>query len=245
MGVTFPGESAEYRAAREALLQREIELRREIEAVAAERRALPPGGAIPEDYTFHGAGTDGAPAEIRLSELFGRHRSLVVYSMMFPRDSGDDRPGLTSGAFALLPLVEMPCPSCVAFLDPLDGAVQHLVPHVAFAVVAKAPIERLLGFGRERGWQSLRLLSSRGTTFNRDYNAETAGGEQRPMMNVFERSADGVIRHAWGSELLYAPIEPGQDTRHVGLMEPSWNIFDLTREGRGVDWDELFEYPSA
>ena len=60
MAVAFPGESAEYRAARDRLLEQEIELRRAMEAVAASRRALPPGGPVPEDYVFHGPGTDGA-----------------------------------------------------------------------------------------------------------------------------------------------------------------------------------------
>jgi hypothetical protein len=46
----FPGESADYRAARNALLAEEMELRRQIERVAAQRRALPAGGMIPEDY---------------------------------------------------------------------------------------------------------------------------------------------------------------------------------------------------
>ena len=55
MGITFPGESAEYRAARDRLLEQEIELRRAMEAVAAARRALPPGGVVPEDYVFQGA----------------------------------------------------------------------------------------------------------------------------------------------------------------------------------------------
>ena len=57
------------------------------------------------------------------------------------------------------------------------------------------------------------------------------------MLNVFHRDGDG-IRHFWGSELFYAPTEPGQDTRHVGTLEPVWNIFDLNREGRRPDWDE-------
>ena len=42
----FPNESSEYRRARNALLAEEIELRRHIERVAAQRRALPPGGAV-------------------------------------------------------------------------------------------------------------------------------------------------------------------------------------------------------
>jgi predicted dithiol-disulfide oxidoreductase (DUF899 family) len=60
VGITFPGESHEYRVARERLLEQEIELRRTMEAVAAERRDLPPGGAVPEDYVFQGAGADGS-----------------------------------------------------------------------------------------------------------------------------------------------------------------------------------------
>jgi predicted dithiol-disulfide oxidoreductase (DUF899 family) len=70
LSVTFPGESAEYRAARDRLLIQEIELRRAMEAVAAARRSLPPGGVVPADYVFHGAGADGAPIDVKLSELF-------------------------------------------------------------------------------------------------------------------------------------------------------------------------------
>src|SRR5215208_1008370 len=94
MSVDFPSESAEYRAARDRLLEQEIELRRTMEAVAAARRELPPGGPIPEDYVFQGAGADGTPTDVRLSELFAPGKdSLVIYSMMFPRYSGDQRPG--------------------------------------------------------------------------------------------------------------------------------------------------------
>ena len=94
MSVTFPGESAEYRAARVGLLAQEIELRRVMEAVAAARRKLPPGGVVPEDYVFQGVGADGAPTDMKLSELFEPGRdSLVIYSFMFPRDPGDKRPG--------------------------------------------------------------------------------------------------------------------------------------------------------
>ena len=123
MEIAFPGESPEYRAARDRLLQQEIELRRAMEAVAAARRRLPPGGVVPQDYVFHGQGTDGGPAEVRLSELFAPGKnSLVIYSMMFPRAAGDTSPGPPGGQTALLPLAEGPCPSCTALLDQLDGA---------------------------------------------------------------------------------------------------------------------------
>jgi predicted dithiol-disulfide oxidoreductase (DUF899 family) len=242
MTIAFPGESAEYRAARNRLLEQEIELRRAMEAVAAARRRLPPGGVVPQDYVFQAQGPDGGPAAVRLSELFAPGRdSLVIYSMMFPRDPRDDRPGPASGQTALLPLAQGPCPSCTAFLDQLDGAAEHASQHINLAVAGKAPIERILTFGAERGWRRLRLLSSAGTTYNRDYLAETPDGEQQPMLNVFHRDGD-TIRHFWGSELFFAPTEPGQETRHVGTLEPVWNLFDLTPEGRGADWDEQLSY---
>jgi predicted dithiol-disulfide oxidoreductase (DUF899 family) len=243
VSVTFPGESAEYRAARDRLLAQEIELRRAMEAVAAARRQLPPGGVVPEDYAFQGVGADGAPTDVKLSELFEPGRdSLVIYNFMFPRDPGDKRPGPRTGQTALLPLEEGPCPSCVAFLDQLEGASEHATQHVNLAVVAKAPLSRVVTFAEERGWLRLRLLSSAGNGYNRDYLAETAEGAQRPMLNVFHRDG-GTIRHFWGSELFYAPTDPGQDPRHVGTLEPVWNLFDFTPEGRPADWDEQLSYP--
>jgi predicted dithiol-disulfide oxidoreductase (DUF899 family) len=242
MGIAFPGESPEYRAARDRLLAQEIELRRATEAVAAQRRDLPPGGEVPQDYIFRGAGSDGSPTDVRLSELFAPGRdSLAIYSFMFPRDPGDDRPGPGAGETARLPLAEGPCPSCVSFLDQLDGAAEHASPLVNLAVVAKAPVERVLTFARERGWTRLRLLSSADNTYNRDYHAETAEGDQRPMLTVFHRDG-AVIRHFWSSELFYAPWDPGQDPRHVGTLEPVWNLLDLTPEGRPPDWDEQLSY---
>jgi predicted dithiol-disulfide oxidoreductase (DUF899 family) len=242
MGIAFPRESSEYRAARDRLLEREIELRRAMEAVAAARRELPPGGPVPEDYVFQGARADGAPTDVRLSELFApRKDSLAIYSFMFPRDPSDGRPGPAAGQTARLPLAEGPCPSCVALLDQLDGTVEHASQHLSFAVVAKAPLPRILTFAEERGWRRLRLLSSAANTYNRDYLAETPEGAQRPMLTVFHRDRD-AIRHFWSSELFYAPWDPGQDPRHVGTLEPVWNLLDLTPEGRPSDWDEQLSY---
>jgi predicted dithiol-disulfide oxidoreductase (DUF899 family) len=240
--ASFPGESAQYRAARDRLLEKEIALRRATEAVAVARRALPPGGSVPQDYVFQGLLADGGVGDVRMSELFlPGTDTLAIYSFMFPRDPDDDRPGPDVGATAQLPLGQGPCPSCTALLDQLDGAAEHVAPRVSFAVVAKAPPAHLLGFADERGWRRLRLLSSAANTYNRDYLAETDQGSQQPIFNVFRR--DGTsIRHFWGSELLFAPTEPGQDPRHVGTIEPVWNIFDLTPHGRGIDWDEQLRY---
>jgi predicted dithiol-disulfide oxidoreductase (DUF899 family) len=242
MDVTYPGESAEYRAARDALLAMEIELRRQMEAVAAARRELPPGGEVPEDYVFQGEGPAGGSTDVRLSELFAPGKDpLAIYSFMFPRDPEDDSPGpVRETETAKLPLREAPCPSCVSLLDQLDGMVEHADQIMNFVVVAKSPPERLSTWKRERGWRRLRLLSSAGNTYNRDYLAETPEGAQRPILNVFHRD-DESIRHFWGSELFFAPTDPGEHPRHVGTLEPLWNLFDLTPEGR-PDWDEQLSY---
>jgi len=167
--------------------------------------------------------------------------SLVIYSMMVPRDPGDDRPGPAGGQTALLPLAQSPCPSCTAFLDALDGAARHASQRVNLAAAGKAPIERILTFGAERGWRHLQLLSTAGTTYNCDYLAETPAGDQQPMLNVFHRDGN-TIRHFWGTELFYAPEDRGQDQRHVGTLEPLWNLFDLTPEGRPAGWYEQLRY---
>jgi predicted dithiol-disulfide oxidoreductase (DUF899 family) len=242
MRITLPDESREYRAARDRLLRQEIELRRAMETVAAARRELPPGGRVRCDYVFQGAGADGAPVDVALSELFAPGKdSLAIYSFMFPRDPADQTPGPTTGQTALLPLAEGPCPTCAAFIDQLDGAAEHVSQHVNLAVVAKTPIPRLLTFAEERGWRRLRFVSSANNTYNVDYFAETGDGAQRPMLTVFHRDPD-AIRHFWSSELFYAPTEPGQDPRHVGTLEPLWNLFDLTPEGRPSDWAEQLSY---
>ena len=126
MGITFKGESADYRTARDRLLQSEIALRRQMEAVAAERRALPPGPLLEKDYKFERIGADGKRQSVRLSDLFAPGTtSLLIYNMMFPRHAQDDRPQPSTGVFADLPREETPCPSCTGLLDQLDGAAHH------------------------------------------------------------------------------------------------------------------------
>jgi predicted dithiol-disulfide oxidoreductase (DUF899 family) len=125
--------------------------------------------------------------------------------------------------------------------DELGAVLAPSIEHqVDLAVVAKAPLPRILAFANERGWRRLRLVSSAGNTYNRDYLGETPEGHQRPMLNVFHRDGDS-IRHFWGTELFYAPMDSGQDPRHVGTIEPLWNLFDLAPGGR-PDWEEQMSY---
>jgi predicted dithiol-disulfide oxidoreductase (DUF899 family) len=221
----FPGESAAYRAARNALLQEEMELRRHVERVAAQRRRLPLGGVVPEDYQF-----TGAPGPVRFSTLFEPGKdTLAVYSFMF----GPER--------------EQPCPGCTHFLDSLDGASEHISQRVNLVVVAKSPFARLQNLAKARGWRRLRLLSTANNSFDRDYFGDSTAlpmgvrtqqdfkpGEEwdMPILNVFRRDGD-TIRHFWGSELLYVPAESGQEYRHNDQLNVLWNTLDLTPEGRG------------
>ena len=243
MNIAFPGESAEYRAARNHLLQEEINLRRAMESVAAARRNLPPGGLIPEDYVFDALDANGNPAKIRLSELFSPGQdSLVIYNFMFPRQPHDVRPAPTQGAIAQLKLEDTPCPSCTALLDSLDRSAKHLTAAgLNFVVIAKAPIDRIAAYAHERGWHDLRLLSAANNNFKRDYHAESPDGLQLPLVTVFHRDGDQV-RHFWSSEMLFTEPDPGQDQRHAGTIEQIWNLFDLTPEGRPNNWHEQVEY---
>src|ERR1700758_861294 len=151
--ITFPGESSEYRRARNQLRKAEDELRRLNEEVAAKRRALPAGGLVVEDYVFESA-ADGS--EVRFSELFAPGKdTLVIYHMMFPRWSKDPRAGAGGGKTALLPLVEQPCPSCTSVVDGLNGPATDLSDRVNLVVVAKTDPARVANYAQERGGRNL------------------------------------------------------------------------------------------
>ncbi len=211
----FPNESADYRAARDALLQAELELRRKAAEVATLRSALPLGGEV-GDYTF--AGPTGPVA---LADLFREGcDTLLLYSFMYG------------------PTAERPCPMCASFLDGLNANAAHLTSRVPLHVIARSPLPRIQAFAEARGWANLPLLSSAENTYNLDYGAETPTGSQLPAMNVFVRR-EGRVHHFWSSELLYMGGDEGQDPRHLDLLWPLWNVLDLTPGGRGAWYPPL------
>ena len=228
--VRFPGESDEYRRARNELLAAEIDLRRQSEAVAAKRRGLPLGGEVPTDYGFEElAGAADAPRTVRLSELFEDGKdTLFLYSFMF-------RPGERG-----LPL-EVACPSCTSIIDAVDGEAPHIERRRSLAGAAKVPIQQFREHARSRGWRNVRLLSSGNSTYNNDYRSEAPDGSQLPIATVFVRR-DGRIHHFWSSELFFAPTDPGQNPRHVDFIWPLWAVLDRTPEGRGSDWGPELKY---
>lgn len=236
----YPGESPEYRQARNTLLDAEIALRRQTEAVAEMRRALPPGGEVPEDYVFERIGAFSRPEKVRLSELFGEFPSIMLYSLMY----GPDR--------------DAACPGCTHLLDCAEGAARHLPYRAPLYVVSRSPIARLSAWAHSRGWNHLQMLSTAGNDYSRDYYGYTAGltpamraergyaddeNWDEPMLNVFRRDGDKV-RHFWGSELVYAPEDPGQHHRGLDFFDSLWGLLDTTPEGRGTDYFPKVTYPA-
>src|ERR1035438_5820759 len=142
----FPNESAEYRTARNALLVEEIELRRHIERVAAQRRALPHGGEVQHDFELV-----SETGSIRFSSLFGDKDTLMVYSMMY----GPER--------------NSPCPSCTSFLSSWNGTVVNLRERSAIAVTACSPIKRLEDYKKQRGFANLPFVSDMSGDYTRTY----------------------------------------------------------------------------
>ncbi|WP_340646423.1 DUF899 family protein [Phenylobacterium sp.] len=217
--VRFPNESAEYRAARRVLLEHEIDLRRQLERVAAERRALPPGGPVKGDYRFRGE--DGA--ETGFEGLFKDKATLGIYSYMF----GPQR--------------ERPCPMCTNLLGSWEGNAADLDQRMSLVVVARSPIEKLNAWKQERGWKNLRLYTDLNDAYSTDYFGLLADGSEIPAFNVFTRR-DGTIRHFWSGEMTGATADPGQDPRGAPDPGPMWAVLDQTPEGRGGDWYPKLDY---
>src|SRR3954471_9317070 len=158
----FPSESTAYRTARNALLVEEIELRRHIERVASQRRALPSGGPLPQDFEL---ASEKGP--VRLSTLFGDKDTLMVYSMMY----GPQR--------------QAPCPMCTSFLNSWNGTARNLLQRVAVAVTGRSPIERLADYKKERGFTNLPFFSDGSGDYTRTYvSPEDA---DVPGFSVFSR----------------------------------------------------------
>ena len=173
---------------------------------------------IPEDYAFESP--NGA---VHLSQLFGDKATLVIYSMMF----GPQR--------------ERACPMCTAMLTSWDGTARNLRERVALAVTARSPIERLLDFKKERGWQNLQMYSDIKGDYTRAYVSAEDGDV--PGLSVFTRR-DGAVRHFWSGEMSGEMADPGQDPRGAPDLDPLWTILDLTLTGRGATWYPKLEYAS-
>jgi predicted dithiol-disulfide oxidoreductase (DUF899 family) len=200
----YPNESVEYRQRRNELAAEEEELIRHVKAVAEQRRQLPPGGLLKEDYSFTWATDDNLGSPVRFSELFADHSALILYSFMYGSDWDN------------------PCPSCTSIVDGLDRMAYSVNQDAALVVIGKAPAEKINSWARTRCWADLKLISGYDSPYQADYGCQLSDDRQIPKINVF-RKVESSIYHFWGSEI------PNND---IDMVWAYWNLMDLLPAGR-------------
>ncbi len=215
----FPGESAEYASAREALLAEEIELRRHVTRVSAQRQALPDGPVIAKDYRF----VDENGVGCGLLDLFGEHDALITYFWMY----GPQR--------------ERPCPMCTNWLGAVEGNAADIKQRVALKILGRSSVDRQFRFAQERGWKGLDFVQTVGDEYASDLGLLNADGSENPALVVFKRDGDQV-RLFWAGEVTGEMSDPGQDPRDAPDVASLWTVLDLTPEGRGTDWYPKLRY---
>lgn len=203
-------------AARRKLLLKEKEWNRQRDALSAERRKLPME-EITKEYVFQ-----GPEGRRTLADLFDGKRQLLTYHFMFGPDWGDEG-----------------CPACSFVADNFAGSLVHLAARdTAFAVISRAPLEKITPFKQRMGW-TFPWLSSFGTDFNYDFgvtlddeHAEynyapvTAQPEGRPHegeregLSVFLRNGDRLFH-------TYSTYQRGLDP-----LLNTYNFLDLAPLGR-------------
>ncbi len=190
----------------ERALAEQVEMEKELthfgDRVSARRRRLPMTPV--DDYEF--ADSDGP---VRLSELFGHCSQLVVQSFMF-------HPEWDEG-----------CPSCTWAVNNMPEDLGELLApkDVRFAMVSRAPIDKLRAWSRRQGWDHLSWVSSAGNSFNTDWGW-TVEGQDQPGYSYLLRTDDGIF-------LTYVTRRRGTEA-----ILPVAAIWDRTVYGRQQDFED-------
>jgi predicted dithiol-disulfide oxidoreductase (DUF899 family) len=186
---------------------------------------------IDEPYEF-----DGPKGKVTLAEIFEGRPQLIVYHFMFA------------------PEWEEGCPSCTAGTDEISaGFLDHLhTRDTTYAMVSRAPLEKLERWKARRGWD-IPWYSSFGTTFNLDFGVTidpSAGQDEYNYRSLAEYEARGEPFSD-----VSGPVEmPGRScflnidgrvfhtySQYARALEStggSYYFLDLTALGRQEDWEE-------
>ena len=132
-------------AERKKLLTEEKQLTEHYDRVNAQRRRLPMV-KIEKAYTF-----ESPDGKRNLADLFEARTQLIVYHFMFD------------------PKWDKGCPGCTGFVDALGDLGLLSKCDTTFAVVSRAPLEKLEKYKAEKGW-GITWYSSFGSDFNYDYH---------------------------------------------------------------------------
>ncbi|NKB97091.1 MAG: DUF899 domain-containing protein [Pseudomonadales bacterium] len=186
-----------------SLRSKEKELTRLTDQVNAERRRLP---MVKIKKTYELLGEDGP---VSLLDLFEGRQQLIVYHFMFG------------------PEADAGCPGCSWVTDAMSHPAHLHARDTSFALVSRAPLEKLLAFKQRMGWQ-LPWFSSFGSEFNYDFNATNDAGENH-VASVFIRYGDDIYRTYY------------TDNRGVEHLGSHWTYLDMTPFGRQEDWEEVPE----
>ena len=198
----------EWQAARDALLAKEKEATRARDALAAERRRLPMV-RIEKPYEL-----DGPDGKARLLDLFEGRRQLLLYHFMFG------------------PNQEAGCDGCSMFVDQI-GHLAHLhARDTSFALVARAPIDKLESYRKRMGWEIPWYSSS-----DSDFGVDFGVSPETPREGVYQ---DG---ESFGLSVF---IREGDETfrtyftthRGVEALGSVWTFLDLTPLGRQEEWED-------
>ena len=192
----------QWQAARDALMVKEKAHTRAKDALNAERRRLPMV-RIERDYRF----TNPAGSDVGLIDLFGGRRQLVIYHFMFHPDW------------------EQGCPSCTFATDQIGNLDLLEEKDVAFALVSRAPIEKLLAYRDERGW-AFPWYSSFGTSFNRDFGATVGDDSEIHAYSACVRDDAGNVYQTYAT-----------GGRGAEPMFPAVGFLDMTVYGRQEDFE--------
>jgi predicted dithiol-disulfide oxidoreductase (DUF899 family) len=196
----------EWLAARKALLAKERAMTHALDALRAERRELP-WVKLDKNYVF-----DGPDGRCSLDDLFRGRSQLAVYHFMLSPGSDDI------------------CRGCSFVADHVDAARQHFEQaDLAFAAIARAPLERIEQVKQRLGW-TFPWVSSYGSDFNYDFGVsfkqqDIAAGRAiynygTPIKNsedmfgvsIFAKDEHGDIFHTYstyhrGVELLMGALD--------------------------------------
>lgn len=217
----------EWIAARKELLAKEKESTRRLDALSAERRKLPMV-KIDTDYVF-----DGPNGRIKLIELFGNHRQLLVYHFMFD------------------PVWEEGCKHCSHFIDNVAGSIVHLAArNTSFAAISRAPLSKLNAFKKRMGW-NFPWLSSLNNNFNYDFHITLDEAEGSVEYNYTSATSLLKAGKIWGAKGempgMSVFLRDGADVLHtysayqrgLDLLLNTYCCLDLTPLGRQEEGQQI------
>jgi predicted dithiol-disulfide oxidoreductase (DUF899 family) len=182
---------------------------------------------IEKKYSF-----DGANGKRSLHDLFEGRRQLIVYHFMFD------------------PAWEKGCSGCTGFVNALGDLSLLKERDTTFAVISRAPIEKLEKYKAEKGW-NITWFSSFGNDFNYDFHV-TLDSKVAPQEYNYRNKAEmeKAVGHpvqmegeAHGLSVFFQMDDDVFHTysayaRGVESLTDSFRLLDVTPYGRQQDFED-------